>query len=57
MAAAFSIRLQPVDLLQHRNPRGAGKRIAGIGMAVLEAAHVEHRPHDRSGAASAPSGA
>ena len=43
MAAAFSTQPEPLHLVQHREAGGAGQRIAGIGVAVLEAAHVEHR--------------
>ena len=48
---------QPIHLVQHRKAGSAGERIAGIGMAVLETAHVEHRLDQPHGAAMAPSGA
>ncbi len=49
---------EPVDLAEHGKTRRAGQRIAGIGVAVLEAAAVEHRLDDAASAPPcAPSGA
>ncbi|MNT30747.1 hypothetical protein D3C72_1665560 [compost metagenome] len=34
---------EAIDLVEHRKPGSTGKRVAGIGEAMLETAGVEHR--------------